>query len=73
MGHRLHRSRRRGQAHDLRRTAVRNMVRRRRARECRDEDQRPPHESVFDWYNVTDERDLRDAMAKTQAYLSSQR
>jgi len=28
--------------------------------------------SVFDRYNIADERDLRDAMTKTQAYLMSQ-
>jgi hypothetical protein len=26
--------------------------------------------SVFDRYNITDERDLREAMRKTQAYLA---
>ena len=29
--------------------------------------------AVFDRYNITDERDLRDAMTKTQAYLAAQR
>lgn len=29
--------------------------------------------SVFDRYNITDERDLRDAMKKTQEYLASSR
>jgi len=27
--------------------------------------------SVFDRYNITDERDLREAMQKRQAYLAS--
>jgi hypothetical protein len=27
--------------------------------------------SVFDRYNITDERDLRDAMKKTQEYLQA--
>jgi hypothetical protein len=28
--------------------------------------------SVFDRYNITDERDLREAMLRTQAYLRRQ-
>ncbi len=55
--------------HDLRRSAIRNMIKAGTARGVAMKISGHRTEAVFERYNITDDEDIREAVFKTQAYV----